>query len=183
MVLSLVPEGALVFDAKAATTATEKDTSEPFPWEGVFSWGGSNKNTGMLSGKPGVYIMGDGYAIIWVTTFNGTGTVVFKDGGKVVSVSDKRTGIMRTNDTIHVVKLSEAQYKCIQTSGYYIVSREVTTHEYAITNYGSTVIYGLIDVAATPTSTNMNITVLTDIHGKESEAKTTATTNFFQTFK
>lgn len=173
MLIPFVPDGALVFDAKAAT---EEPMGEAYPWGDFGAWGTSYWNgtdsVTNLTGKPGIYIMGDGYAIIWVTSFNGTGTVVFKDTkGNIVSVSDKKTGIIRTNDTIHVVKLTPEQYACVQKNGYYIVSRQVTSHEYAVTHYGTnTVKVGPIKVAATPTGTKVNTVVLTDIHGKYDQA-------------
>lgn len=166
MLIPFVPDGALVFDAKA--------DSHDFNWSQSFSWDDNYTGKSYLTGKPGVYIMGDGYAIVWVTTFIGTGAVAMKDdNGNTVVLHDERNGIVRTNDTIHVVKVTEAQYGWIQKNGYFIQSREVVSHLYALTNYGSnTVTAGPIKVPTIPavTDTDLDIIVLTDIHGDETGA-------------
>ena len=88
---------------------------------------------------PGVYEMGDGYAVIWATSFSGTGYIKYTYGGVTHTVYDERNGIVRTNDTVHVVKVP---YEHLQGNTYTVYSTEVTGHSYAVTNYGTTISAG-----------------------------------------
>jgi ABC-type glycerol-3-phosphate transport system permease component len=102
-------------------------------------------STKYFTAFPGVYEMGDGYAVIWATNFAGTGYIQYTYNGVQYTVQDERNGIVRTNDTIHVVKVP---HEHLQGNTYTVYSTEVTSHQYAITNYGTTISAGPIRLKA-----------------------------------
>ncbi len=163
MILPFIPEGAL------AAEDTFNSTFGPVELDTVPS---------TLTGKPGVYIMGDGYAIIWVTSFVGTGWVTYKGANdKTVTVSDMRNGFLRTNDYIHVVKVAESEYQYL-INGYTVHSTEVTWHEFATATFGKTCTYSTRLKDTKPSGDqNVRALVLTDIH--ESESRATGSFNVF----
>ncbi|MBO7254311.1 MAG: metallophosphoesterase, partial [Clostridia bacterium] len=110
--------------------------------------------------------MGDGYAIIWVTSFYGTGWVTYKGAnGETVTVSDIRNGFLRTNDYIHVVKVAESEYQYL-INGYTVHSTEVTGHEFATATFGKTYTYSTRLKNTKPSGNNdVRALVLTDVHG------------------
>jgi hypothetical protein len=104
---------------------------------------------------PGVYEMGDGYAVIWATNFKGTGYIQYKYNGTTYTVYDMKNGIVRTGDTIHVVKVP---YAHLQGNTYTVYSTEVTSHSYALTNYGTTISAGPIKLKAYDGGSDFDIT-------------------------
>ena len=80
------------------------------------------------------------------------------------TVYDERNGIVRTNDTVHVVKVP---YEHLQGNTYTVYSTEVTGHSYAVTNYGTTISAGPIRLKAYDGGVNdFDLLVLTDTHKK-----------------
>ncbi len=157
MILPFIPEGALYVDA--LNTQFGPVTSAT-----------SAVNGSYISGKPGVYIVGDGYAIIWVTTFNGTGWLTYNKNGKEVTVYDERNGLLRTYDYIHVVKVPEADYDYL-CNGYTVHSKQVTQHDYGITTYGVECSYSsrLKNTKPGPND-DVDLLTLTDVHGTAARA-------------
>lgn len=174
MILPFIPEGAL--DVDAFQTQFGPVTSYT-----------SATNEQYISGKPGVYIMGDGYAIIWVTTFNGMGWVTYKKDGKEVTINDERNGLLRTYDYIHVVKVPLEDYDALCT-GYTVHSKEVTGHSYGITTGDVECSYSTKLKDTKPDSNDtVRALVLTDIHGRfdgnGNVANASRAYNGFKTFK
>lgn len=121
-------------------------------------------STKYFTALPGVYEMGDGYAVIWATSFSGTGYIKYTYGGVQYTVYDQRNNIVRTNDTVHVVKVP---YAHLQGNRYTVYSTEVTGHNYAVTNYGTTISAGPIELKAYDGGVNdFDLLVLTDTHKK-----------------
>lgn len=121
---------------------------------------------------PGVYEMGDGYAVIWATTFAGMGYIEYTYQGTKYTVYDEKNGIVRTNDTIHVVKVP---YEHLAGNSYMVYSKEVTSHRGAITNYGTTISAGPITLKKYDGGTNdFDMLVLTDVHGQLGWARSVA---------
>lgn len=129
-------------------------------------------STKYFTALPGVYEMGDGYAVIWATSFSGTGYIQYTYQGTQYTVYDERNNIVRTNDTIHVVKVP---YEHLQGNSYTVYSTEVTSHQYAITNYGTTISAGPISLKAYDGGRDdFDVLVLTDTHNKLTWAKNAA---------
>ncbi len=128
--------------------------------------------TKYFTASPAVYEMGDGYAVIWATNFSGTGYIKYNYLGVEHTVYDERNNIVRTNDTIHVVKVP---YEHLQGNSYTVYSTEVTSHNYAITNYGTTISAGPITLKAYDGGTDdFDILVLTDTHSQLTWSKNAA---------
>ncbi|MDR3345314.1 MAG: metallophosphoesterase [Oscillospiraceae bacterium] len=59
---------------------------------------------------PAVFDVGGGsYAIVWVTSKRGTGWVTFSSGGTDYTVYEQSSGTIKSDDTIHVVKVPKAK--------------------------------------------------------------------------
>ena len=129
-------------------------------------------NSGYFTAQPGVYEMGDGYAVIWATSFKGTGYIEYTYKGQKYTVYDERNGIVRTGDSIHVVKVP---HEHLQGNSYTVYSREVTGHSWNTTNYGVTASAGPIALKAYDGGTrDMDLLILTDVHKQLDWAKTVA---------
>ncbi len=149
LLISLIPTNILALNVPSPTTS------------GV---SGSKYFTAL----PGVYEMGDGYAVIWATSFKGTGYLKYTYNGKNYTVYDEKNNIVRTNDTIHVVKVP---HEHLQGNSYTVFSTEVTSHQYAITNYGTTISAGPISMKKYDGGSDFDILMLTDTHGQLNWAK------------
>ena len=152
LILALMPNQA---SAMTVTTPTQSVTSSAY-----------------FSALPGVYEMGDGYAVIWATNFKGTGYIKYTYQGKTYTVYDMKNGIIRTGDTIHVVKVP---HEHLQGNSYTVYSRQVTSHDGVYTNYGTTISAGPITLKAYDGGVDdFDMLVLTDVHGNLNWAKTIA---------
>ena len=121
---------------------------------------------------PGVYEMGDGYAVIWGTNFKGTGYIKYTYEGKSYTVYDERNSIVRTGDSIHVVKVP---YEHLQGNSYTVYSTAVVNHSYAVTNYGETISAGPITLKAYDGGKeDFDLLVLSDVHDETDWAKRVA---------
>ncbi len=124
----------------------------------------SVSSTKYFTALPGVYEMGDGYAVIWATNFKGNGYIKYKYQGVEYTVYDMKNGTIRTHDTIHVVKVP---HEHLLGNTYTVYSTEVTSHQYAITNYGTTISAGPTRLKAYDGGVDdFDVLVLTDTHGK-----------------
>lgn len=111
---------------------------------------------------PGVYEMGDGYAVIWATNFKGTGYIKYTYQGRQYTVYDQKNGIVRTGDQIHVVKVP---HEHLLGNSYTVYSAEVTGHTYAATNYGKTISAGPITLKAYDGGEDdFDMLVMPDVH-------------------
>ena len=155
MLPGMLPQVTLVAHAASYTIVTPKTT-----------------NGSYFSALPGVYEMGDGYAVIWATTFTGTGYIEYTYKGQKYTVYDERNGIVRTGDSIHVVKVP---HEHLQGNSYTVYSREVTSHSWATTNYGVTVSAGPITLKKYDGGVStFDLLVLTDVHKQLDWAKKVA---------
>ena len=155
MIVALLPQITLVTHAANYTIKTPSMSTASY-----------------FSALPGLYEMGDGYAVIWATTFKGTGYIQYTYQGKTYTVYDEKNGIVRTGDTIHVVKVP---YEHLQGNSYTVYSKEVTGHSWATTKYGATASAGPIKVRSYDGGTkDFDFLVLTDVHKQLTWAKNVA---------
>ncbi len=153
MALSFVPQGALALSVPYPSLNNVTDPKT-------------------FTALPGVYEMGDGYAVIWATTFKGTGYIEYTYQGKKYTVYDERNGIVRTNDTIHVVKVP---YEHLAGNSYMVYSKEVTSHKDSTTTYGTTISAGPITMKKYDGgAADFDILVLTDVHAQLGWARSVA---------
>ncbi len=153
LTLSLVPQGALALSVPYPSLNNVTDPKT-------------------FTALPGVYEMGDGYAVVWATTFAGTGYIEYNYQGKKYTVYDEKNGIVRTNDTIHVVKVP---YEHLSGNSYMVYSKEVTSHRGAVTDYGTTISAGPITLKKYDGGTSdFDVLVLTDVHGQLGWARNAA---------
>ena len=157
LLVSMLPQMTLISHAASFTVTTPSTSTS-----------GSNTFTAL----PGVYEMGDGYAVIWATSFKGTGYIRYTYQGKQYTVYDQKNGIVRTGDTIHVVKVPHAH---LLGNNYTVYSQVVTGHSNATTEYGATISAGPIKLRAYDGGTaDFDALILTDVHGNLDWAKSVA---------
>ena len=88
--------------------------------------------------NPIVFMGGGGeYNIVWKTNVNSIGYVTYTSGGKTYTVYDEQNGIVRTDDSMHSVRVPQEQLD--KATSYTVVSKEVKSRSgYSIT-LGTTV--------------------------------------------
>ena len=110
---------------------------------------------------PAVYEMGDGYAVIWATNFDGTGYIKYTYEGTEYTVYDEVAGIVKTNDYIHVVKVP---HEHILGNSYTVYSQVVTNNNATSLSYGTTISCGPLKLRKYDSETSIDILQLTDTH-------------------
>lgn len=111
--------------------------------------------------SPGVYEMGDGYAVIWVTSFDGTGYITYTYEGVEYTVYDEADGVLKTDENIHVVKVP---HEHLSDNEYTVYSKEVISHVGDKIEYGVTLSAGPIKLKGYDGEETIDIIALTDIH-------------------
>ncbi len=117
---------------------------------------------------PTVLEMGDGYAVVWATSFNGTGYIEYTYNGTKYTVYDEKNGLVRTHDNIHVVKVP---HEHLANNSYTVYSKAVTAHNSTSASFGATVSCGPITLKGYDGGEDVNLLVLTDIHSDLTKAK------------
>ncbi len=117
---------------------------------------------------PTVLEMGDGYAVVWATSFNGTGYIEYTYNGTKYTVYDEKNGLVRTHDNIHVVKVP---HEHLANNSYTVYSKAVTAHNSTSASFGATISCGPITLKGYSGSKDVNILVLTDIHSDLTKVK------------
>ncbi len=110
---------------------------------------------------PTVFEMGDGYAVIWVTSFTGTGYIKYTYQGKSYTVYDEMAGIVKTNENIHVVKVP---HEHILDNTYTVYSQVVSTNNATTLTYGTTISCGPLKLNKYASEDEFNVLQLTDTH-------------------
>ncbi len=113
--------------------------------------------------KASVFECGDGfYSVIWVTNFRGSGWVTYTFEGKEYKVNDQRGGNIRSNDTIHSVRVPKEHLNG-NTYRYH--------SQYVAFKFGYSAIKGVtisspeIKFKGEPAGDKTDVLVLSDIHG------------------
>jgi predicted phosphodiesterase len=146
--------GVIVFDASAAETVVfDVDTF------GLKKTGTSAKFD--FRANPGVYEVGDGYNVIWVTTFKGTGYIKYTYEGKEYTVYDEDDGVICTNEDIHTVKVP---HEHLANNTYTVYSQAVTANNASGVTYGATISSGAIPFKGYDGSGTVNVLQITDTH-------------------
>ena len=120
---------------------------------------------------PAVYEMGDGYAVIWATSFDGTGYIKYTYGGTEYTVYDEVAGIVKTNDYIHVVKVP---HEHLLGNSYTVYSQVVTNNNASTLSYGTTISCGPLTLRKYDSETSIDILQLTDTHNYADRALASA---------
>ena len=110
---------------------------------------------------PGVYEMGDGYAVIWATSFDGIGYITYTYEGQEYTVYDEIDGVIKTNEDIHVVKVP---HEHLSDNEYTVHSVEVLSHVGDKIEYGDKISAGPIKLKGYDGEETLDLLVLTDIH-------------------
>ncbi len=146
--------GVVSFSASAASTVEfDVDTF------GLNKTGTSEKID--FRANPAVYEVGDGYNIIWVTTFCGTGYVKYTYEGKEYTVYDEDDGIICTNEDVHTVKVP---HEHLSNNTYTVYSQVVTANNASGVTYGTTISSGEIPFKGYDGSGTVNVLQITDTH-------------------
>ncbi|MBE6625960.1 MAG: hypothetical protein E7628_02090 [Ruminococcaceae bacterium] len=114
-----------------------------------------------FTAPPGVYEMGDGYAVIWATSFDGIGYITYTYEGVEYTVYDEVDGVLKTGESIHVVKVP---YEHLSDNEYTVHSKAVLSHVGDNIEYGVTVSAGPIKLRGYDGEDSIDIIALTDIH-------------------
>lgn len=110
---------------------------------------------------PSVFEMGDGYAVIWATSFKGTGYIKYTYQGVSYTVYDQAQNITKTHDDIHVVKVP---HEHLDGNSYTVYSQVVTANNATSATMGTTISCGPISLKARNTSGTVNALQFTDTH-------------------
>ncbi|MBR3964762.1 MAG: metallophosphoesterase [Clostridia bacterium] len=111
--------------------------------------------------NPGVYEVGDGYNVIWVTTFKGTGYIKYTYEGKEYTVYDEDNGVICTNEDVHTVKVP---HEHLANNTYTVYSQVVTANNASGVTYGATISSGEIPFKGYDGSGTVNVLQITDTH-------------------
>ena len=146
--------GVISFSASAASTVEfDVDTF------GLNKTGTSAKID--FRANPGVYEVGDGYNVIWVTTFTGTGYIKYTYEGKEYTVYDEDDGVICTSSDVHTVKVP---HEHLANNTYTVYSQVVTANNASGVTYGATISSGEIPFKGYDGSGTVNVLQLTDTH-------------------
>jgi hypothetical protein len=146
--------GVISFSASAAeTVAFDVDTF------GLNKTGTSEKVD--FRANPAVYEVGDGYNVIWVTTFRGTGYIKYTYEGKEYTVYDERDGIICTYEDVHSVKVPREH---LSNNTYTVYSQVVTANNASGVTFGATISSGEIPFKGYDGSGTVNVLQMTDTH-------------------
>ncbi len=143
-----------VLDFTSFETSAFDPTSYSIPTSGT-------TDSYKFKATPAVYEMGDGYAVIWATSFDGTGYIKYTYEGTEYTVYDEVAGIVKTNDYIHVVKVP---HEHILGNSYTVYSQVVTNNNAASLSYGTTISCGPLTLRKYDSETSIDILQLTDTH-------------------
>ena len=146
--------GVVSFSASAASTV-EFDVNT----FGLNKTGTSEKID--FRANPGVYEVGDGYNVIWVTTFRGTGYIKYTYEGKEYTVYDEDNGVICTNEDVHTVKVP---HEHLANNTYTVYSQVVTANNASGVTYGATISSGEIPFKGYDGSGTVNVLQITDTH-------------------
>ncbi len=111
--------------------------------------------------EPVVFDCGNSYSVIWATNLNSTGSVRFVSNGKEYVYYDTVAGNIRSNDTVHSVKIPKDVFNGAQ----YSVSSQYVLFNFAyFAIKGKTVESEKISFRSEPGDDGLSFFVLNDIH-------------------
>lgn len=116
--------------------------------------------------EPTVFECGSCYAVMWETNYKGSGALVIEEDGERVTYWDSRSGDIRTDDTIHSVKIP---HEALAGKEYSVKSERVLfKYAYSAIKMDS-VQSGKYSFNGVPKKDGLNIFSISDIHGMEKE--------------
>lgn len=120
----------------------------------------------VITAGPAVFEMGDGYAILWATSVKGSGWVTYTFEGKDYTVYDAASGNIRTNDTVHVVKVPKAH---LDGNAYQVHSQTVLFKFGYTALKGAVVSSGRRKFRGYHGQEEIQILAVSDVHGHKKE--------------
>lgn len=106
---------------------------------------------------PAVFECGDGYAVVWATSAKGSGCVII-DGKKYW---DTRSGVIRTHDKIHAVKLDK---EGLSGKTYKVYSQRINYKLGYSAIKGNTVESDAVKFDVIPGNKSINLLCISDVH-------------------
>lgn len=117
--------------------------------------------------EPTVFECGnDNYCIVWETSTKGTGYVEYTYNGEEKILWDERSGVIRTDDTIHKVVVPKNE---LQGNAYKVGSQNVTFKFGYSASKGKTVESKEYNFNGIPKEDDIKILCISDIHYMEKE--------------
>ncbi len=119
--------------------------------------------------EPAVFDCGNEYyAVVWATSTKGSGCVKYTYGGEEKVIWDAKTGIVKTDDTVHSVLVPKKE---LQGNKYKVVSQYVGFKYGYEAALGKTVESKEYSFGGVPKDDGIKILSISDIHYMEKEMK------------
>ena len=120
----------------------------------------------VITAGPAVFEVGDGYAVLWATSVKGSGWLTYTFEGKDYTVYDAASGNIRTNDTVHVVKVPKAH---LDGNAYRVHSQTVLFKFGYTALKGAVVSSGWRKFRGYHGQEEIRILSISDVHGHKEE--------------
>ncbi len=122
----------------------------------------------VFTAHPAVFEAGDSYAVAWATSVKGTGYLTYTYDGKEYTVYDAASGNIKTDDTVHVVKVKKEH---LDGNAYQVHSQSVL-FKFGYTAFkGATVSSEAISFRGYSGQDEIEIVSISDIHGETKKMK------------
>ena len=122
----------------------------------------------VFTAQPAVFEAGDAYAVVWATSVKGTGYLTYTYDGKEYTVYDAASGNIKTDYTVHVVKVKKEH---LDHNTYQVHSQSVL-FKFGYTAFkGATVSSEAISFRGYSGQDEIEIVSVSDIHGETKKMK------------
>ena len=120
---------------------------------------------------PAVLEVGDGYLVIWSTSFCGTGYIEYTYNGVKYTVYDEENGVIRTYDTVHAVKVP---HEHLLGNSYTVYSQHVSANNATTLTFSTKISCGPLTLRKYASESSINVLQFTDTHSYIDHAKAVA---------
>ncbi|MDR3312896.1 MAG: metallophosphoesterase [Oscillospiraceae bacterium] len=117
---------------------------------------------------PAVFDVGDGYAVMWATDKKGMAWVTFEVDGKEYTVYDSASGTIRTDETLHAVKVDKDLFD--QAGSYRVHSAYILFNFGYITFRGAEAVSQAYDFRGYEGQETIRGLFFADVHGQKEMA-------------